>query len=234
MKAENTANLQPKSRWLPALVIATVALVGGIGANIWLSTGTSTESVDAQSDAELKQIQEQLVATTILPDNFKSVPAFELIGANNTAVTDALFADKWSMVFFGFTHCPDVCPTTLYVMNSVIDELREQSLSEPQVVFITVDPVRDTIDKVTDYVNYFSDEFVGLSGTLNNITQLTSKLGVVASFTASETDPNNYTVDHTASMLLIDPQKNLRAKFGAPHEVDSIVKDFKTIIASFQ
>jgi len=100
----------------------------------------------------------------------------------------------------------------------------------PQVVFITVDPVRDTVEKMAEYVAYFNKDFIGASGDLTDITALTTKLGIVASYTADTDGGDGYTVDHTASMLVIGPELKVRAKLNPPHKVDTITADLKTIM----
>jgi len=93
--------------------------------------------------------------------------------------------------------------------------------------------VRDTIEKMTEYVAYFNEDFIGGSGDLTDITVLTRELGVVASYTASTTGDNNYSVDHTASMLVIDPQLRVRAKLNPPHNADTLTADLKTLLTTF-
>ena len=111
-------------------------------------------------------------------------------------------------------------------MKEVVAKLETQNETPPQVVFMSVDPVRDTADVMKKYVGYFDERFVGITGELAAVHELTGSLGIVASFTANAEDPENYGVDHTASLLLIDPQKRVRAKISAPHETDNIVSDF--------
>ncbi len=226
-------------------IIATVALGAGIYVSSQLNienTGGRYNEQDAinanaqqeQFDSQAFQsLQAQLQNTTLFPDSFKQVPAFSLLQGENEPLTESILKDKWSVLFFGFTNCPDVCPITLNEMNGVVDQLGSENATVPQVLFITVDPVRDPVEKMAEYVAYFNDSFIGGSGDLNEITALTTKLGIVASYTANEDGSNDYTVDHTASMLLIDPQLRVRAKLNAPHKVDTLVADLKTIMTYY-
>ena len=167
-----------------------------------------------------------------LPLDFQTVSDFELLDVNAAPITQSVFEDQWSIVFFGYTHCPDVCPITLHTMKNVVSKISEQQQIKPQIVFMSVDPVRDTSEIMKNYISFFDEEFVGITGDRNAMHALTSSLGIVASFTANPDDPENYIVDHTASLLLIDPQKRLRAKISAPHVAETIVDDYLTIIGA--
>ena len=219
------------SRRIPWLIIATLAVVAGVYAGVTTSTAP-TGDASAGGDDALKSVQENLVNTLALPADFKTVPAFELIDGQGEPITEAALDGRWTMLFFGFTHCPDVCPVTLSVMNEVVDKLDATDSAPLEVAFISVDPVRDTPQVMGRYVDFFNEDFIGITGELTAINTLTSELGIVAAFTANDDDPDNYTVDHTASMLLIDPQRRLRAKFNAPHEVETIVADYQTLLAA--
>ena len=239
-------------RFLPVIAIAIAGLLAGVyvSSKTGLSSGrvrvedsatqAATQAKDstatrAQSDetALLQGIQAKLKSTQVLPSDFKSVPAFSLLDVNGNEITEAALAEQWSLMFFGYTHCPDVCPITLSVMKEVVAKLEADSSPPLQVVFMTVDPVRDTPEIMKNYVSFFSEEFVGISGDLNATHELTRALGIVAAFTANKDNPENYLVDHTASMLLVDPDLRVRAKFAPPHEAATIVEDYKTLMGAF-
>ena len=239
-------------RFLPVIAIAIAGLLAGVyvSSKTGLSSGrvrvedsatqAATQAKDstatrAQSDETdlLQGIQAKLKSTQVLPSDFKSVPAFSLLDVNGNEITEAALAEQWSLMFFGYTHCPDVCPITLSVMKEVAATLEADSSPPLQVVFMTVDPVRDTPEIMKNYVSFFSEEFVGISGDLNATHELTRALGIVAAFTANKDNPENYLVDHTASMLLVDPDLRVRAKFAPPHEAATIVEDYKTLMGAF-
>lgn len=223
---------------VPLLLVALVAIGAGIFAGVKTSSSSATEKNEALVTSNVSQdlkdyskLQKSLTSSTVFPDDFKSIPDFSLLTGENTAFTEKELSGHWNVLFFGYTHCPDICPVTLNTMNTALAQIAETSLPEPQVVFITVDPVRDTVEKMTQYTQYFNKEFIGVSGDLADITAFTRTLGVVASYTASETDPEQYTVDHTASMLLIDPAGRVRAKFNPPHNSDTISADYISLLA---
>ncbi|MEE9335360.1 MAG: SCO family protein [Granulosicoccaceae bacterium] len=222
-----------RNRWPIIAVIAAVAVIAGIIANKAVYRKNSDATATAQpTDAEKKQLrtlQESLATTAVFPKNFITVPAFSLIDQQGEAVTESLFKNQWSMVFFGYTHCPDICPMTMTIMNSVADELKASNTQALQVVFVSVDPKRDTADVLGNYMNFFNPTFKGITGKLADVLALTGKLGIVASYTTIE-GTEDYLVDHTASMLLIDPEGRVRGKFSAPHKVESIVDDYKKIL----
>lgn len=222
----------------PMLLIGAIALLAGIIVAGQFSKGDTASSQTAMSGSsqadkqELQKIQSALKTSIALPLTFKTVPDFELLDVDAAPITQAVFDDRWSIVFFGYTHCPDVCPITLQIMKNVVAKVAEQQQTQPQIVFMSVDPVRDTSEIMKNYISFFDKEFVGITGDMNAVHSLTSSLGIVASFTANSEDPENYIVDHTASLLLIDPQKRVRAKISAPHVAETIVADYLTLIGA--
>ena len=140
---------------------------------------------------------------------------------------------KWTFLNFGYTYCPDVCPTTLSTLARLNAGLEKNGVDVPyQIVFVSIDPERDTETRLAEYVPYFSPGFVGARGEQGDLRKLTGQLGVL--FVRVEEKENaggEYLMDHTASVILIDPGGRLRAIFSAPHKASVMMEDFK-IIAS--
>jgi protein SCO1/2 len=136
---------------------------------------------------------------------------------------------RWSFLFFGFTHCPDVCPITLSVLSQVQQKLEAQNTEDNiQIIFVSVDPGRDTPEQVASYVHYFSENLVGLTGTEEQIAGLARQIGVL--YMKNKVNAQGeYSVNHSASVFLISPAGQWLGIFSAPHEVDDIINRFGTI-----
>jgi protein SCO1/2 len=131
-------------------------------------------------------------------------------------------------VFFGFTSCPDVCPVTMAALAQTSKQLANlPEKLRPQVVMISVDPERDTPERVGGYVKAFDPTFVGATGTKAAIDELALRMGVAAA--KRPIDGGSYSVDHTTSVFLIDPDGAMRALFSAPHTPTLIAADYRRI-----
>jgi len=128
---------------------------------------------------------------------------FTLVGRDGKTVTDRAFRGKYMLVFFGFTHCPDICPAELQVMSAALDALGPKA-NEIIPIFITLDPERDTPPVVTGYVTNFSPRFVGLTGSPEQIAEAAKAYRVTYSkFQEDETKPGDYSIDHSALVYLM-------------------------------
>jgi len=158
------------------------------------------------------------------------VATFNLVNQDNATFDNSALKGKWSFLFFGFTHCPDVCPTTLAVFNQVHRELdqRPQGASDVQFVFVSVDPERDTPQLLKAYVTSFNPAFIGVTGNGADLARLSDSLGVVYQKVPGAT-PDQYFMDHSSAVLLIDPRGQLRGVFAAPHVAQKIVTGFAAI-----
>ena len=134
---------------------------------------------------------------------------------------------KWSFLFFGFTHCPDVCPITLTVLKDFYGKLvNENAAGDVQVIFVTVDPARDTREQVANYIRYFNEKFIGLTGTDEQIAALAQQIGVI--FYKADNN-EDYAVDHSASVFLISPAGKWVGLFSAPHNAEDMRVRFNAI-----
>jgi len=135
------------------------------------------------------------------------------------------FKDKWSILFFGFTNCPDICPTTMQTLKQVKAKLEKAGVwHNYQVIMVSVDPERDTTERLSNYVPYFDPEFIGLSGSIESTTSFAKNLGIVF-FKSSETINGGYDVDHGAAISLINPQGQYAGVLSAPHIEATISQD---------
>jgi protein SCO1 len=133
------------------------------------------------------------------------------------------------LLFFGYTSCPDVCPTTMAELRLAFSELKEQDVKRVKVVFVTVDPDRDTPERMQEYVNQFNPAFIGLSGTKTDLEKIWAEYGVYREL-ANEQSAAGYIVNHTARINLIDQQGNLRVSFSFDTPVEDIVHDLKLVL----
>jgi len=158
------------------------------------------------------------------------LPKFVLEDHRGNEFTNESLKGHWSFIFFGYTHCPDVCPTTLAALKQVSEALdKESGVNLPKIIFISVDPKRDTKELLADYVSYFNADFMGVTGNLQELKGLTKSLGI-AFGNEGDTESENYEVFHGTRIMLIDPEANLKALFSMPHDVNKIVSDYSKII----
>lgn len=149
---------------------------------------------------------------TLLPPR-APLAAFELRDQRDQVFDVARLRGKWSLLFFGYTHCPDICPITLGTLKQVHQLLGDKN-KNIQYVFVSVDPERDTPALLADYTGYFHADFLGLSGPPSELDKLTKSLGVY--YRLGKNDAGSYQVDHSAAVFLVDPQARLRGLFSAP------------------
>jgi protein SCO1/2 len=155
---------------------------------------------------------------------------FSLVDQNGDTFTRNELKDQWSLVFFGFTHCPDICPATLQQLAIANRNLQESGMAVPEIVLVSVDPERDTPDALATYVSIFPGEIRGVTGDIGEITKLTSSAGIF--FEKSESANDDYSVDHSAAVLVINEDASIHASFGAPHSIDSLVNDLPILMGS--
>jgi protein SCO1/2 len=167
----------------------------------------------------------------VLRPDFKVLQPFKLADQNNTVFDEKRLLGKWSFIFFGYTSCPDICPATLYVLSSVHGLLIAETGKIPddmQVVFISVDPARDTNEKLAAYITYFNKDFIGATADKIEIDKLARQFGAGYVF-EEETSAGEYNVSHTSAIFLVDPYGRLVATFSQPHQPQTITSQYKKI-----
>ncbi|WP_317932826.1 SCO family protein [Halioxenophilus sp. WMMB6] len=154
-------------------------------------------------------------------------------------VTPAFFQGHWSLLFFGFTHCPDICPTTLYELNRAIKQLPPQLAAKVQVTLVSVDPARDTSQVIADYVQQFNDGFTGITGEFVDLKLFANSVSVpfvkvpVTGPHAQHMGANAYQIDHGAQLVVVNPDGNYHAFFKAPIEGDVVAKQLPAIVNAY-
>jgi protein SCO1 len=170
----------------------------------------------------------------------REIKPFQLTDHNNQAFTKKQLAEKWSWIFLGYTSCPDVCPTTLQELNFVYDDLKAIS-ADTQILLVSADPNRDTPEKLAQYIAYFNEEFIAVTADHGVLFPFARNLGLMYAINEPEdnsVDKDYYLVDHSASLVLVNPQGNIAAIFkprqalGVLPTIDGekLISDFAKIV----
>ncbi len=180
-------------------------------------------------------------AASLLPTP-RAISAFELVDSDGARFDHDRLVGKWSLFFFGYTYCPDICPTTLQTLGRVKahwDELQaseeaDASFEPPQVVFVSVDPERDSPERIGEYVGYFDSRFVGVTGEPIQLQILGLSVGAyfkkVKPEGSESTSATGYLMNHSAKLYLVDPQARLRAVLDDPHDIE----EFANLVTEIQ
>lgn len=169
-------------------------------------------------------------ALTLLPEP-RPLPSFNLIDQHGGPIDEQALTGQWHLVFFGFTHCPDICPMTLQTLAAVRGRFEGEGTGRPGVVFVSIDPARDGPDMLGDYLAYYDPDIVGITGEEAAVAEFARSMGVAVIM--GETDAHgHYNVDHTTAVFLIDPEGRLAGLFRLPHRVDAMAQDLGRLIGS--
>lgn len=200
----------------------TVILIAAVAAAIGMWAGSRWINPSASLS---------VLKTAVMYPSPQTVGDFSLQQANGQPLTQADLRGRWTLSFFGFTHCPDVCPNTLAVFKQVWNELPAEGRAKKlRFNFISVDPERDTPDQLQRYVSYFNPEFVAATGSHDELSKLTRSLGLL--YARADGAEANYNVDHSAAVVLVDPQGRRAGLFRPPFEAGAIKADLLTLIDS--
>ncbi|HXV39393.1 MAG TPA: SCO family protein [Steroidobacteraceae bacterium] len=149
---------------------------------------------------------------------------FALVDHRGRALGPRDFEDRWTLVFAGFTHCPDLCPATLTLLAQVRSQLPQESL---RILFLSVDPGRDGPEQIAGYLAHFGQGLSGATGTPAQVEAFSAQLGL-----AQVRNPGagaDYTIDHSAALVLIDPQARVAGYFRPPHDAAALVADLAAL-----
>jgi protein SCO1/2 len=147
-------------------------------------------------------------------DTPRNIGDFQLIDHNGQSFTPERLQGKWTLVFFGFTYCPDICPTTLTFLNEFVGQLEGTEAEDTAVVMVTVDPARDSVEQLATYVPYFNADFTGVTGEFLDIHRFATALNTP--FRKVPGQAENYQVDHSSNVALINPRGDYHGFFKAP------------------
>lgn len=158
------------------------------------------------------------------------VKDFALTDQHGKPFTLEQLQGKWSLLFFGFTHCPDVCPATLTQLKTVKQQLKPEIAAQTQFVLVSVDPARDTVAQLEQYMPYFDPEFVGLTGEFLEIKRFAMQLNMAF---VKVTQGDTYTVDHSANIAIVNPYGHYHGFVKAPLDEARLKLTLQSIITSF-
>lgn len=212
-QASATGAVQRQPRWRGGLILlAALIVVGAAGWGLWLRFGPRPGP------------QYGVPVNGVAP-----VADFELDSTLGKPLALSDFADRYTVLYFGYTTCPDICPTTLADLGKA-EQLMGAAAERMQVIFITVDPERDTPQRMRDYLAYFSPNFIGLSGSLEDTERIASQLGVVYEKRYHSDSATDYLMDHTATVIVLDPQRRPQIIFPYGVTGEQMASDLLAVI----
>ncbi|MFL0811264.1 MAG: SCO family protein [Agarilytica sp.] len=174
--------------------------------------------------------EELLVNRAIVFDPPRIIEPFELLDQYGNGFDLERLKGKWSLIYFGFTHCPDICPTSLSQLNKVLDVLDQDVAEQTQVILVSLDPARDTPEQMRSYLDYFSPSFVGVTGDFLEILSFTRNVNVAFNKVVLDDD---YTIDHTGHLVLINPNGHYHGFFKPPFELAKLKVTYSSIVSQF-
>ena len=169
-----------------------------------------------------------------LLDKPREVSAFALTGIDSAQFNNASLEGHWTLVFFGFTSCGSVCPTTMAELAKMYRLLEEKGTKKlPQVVMVSVDPERDNLAGLDHYVKAFNPNFYGARGDEEAIKMMTKEMGIAYAKVASRSsdDSQSYDIEHTGTVMLFNPNGKLSAFFTMPHQASMLAKDYLLLVS---
>ncbi len=161
----------------------------------------------------------------------RALPATQFVDHNGDAFASSQLTGRFTLMFFGFTHCPDICPTSMAVLAQAAGQLRESRVPVPRVVLVSVDPGRDTPAQLRGYLANFDPEFIGLTTAEDELEPLRTALGV--SVMKQSLEGAQYTMTHNPQVYVISPRGDVVATLSSAESADAVVRDYQRIRARF-
>lgn len=214
------ALMRSRSSLLVCSLIVIVAAAAGVwAASVWLQP----------TPAERRTALQQDTTATVLPGDYARLPDVAVSTAQGQRLHRAL-RGEWSLLFLGFTHCPDVCPVTMQALAATAARMDGDTM--PEVAFVSVDPQRDSPANANRYAAEFNPNFIGATGDMDALRELAGTLRVDFRVPDKPADAE-YSVEHPSAVFLIDPQGRLRALFSSPHDPAAMATDLRAIHETF-
>lgn len=198
------------------ILVAVIAAVVGL---------TFSKVLTGTRQADPTQL---LDAGIVLLPQGRSLPALQLTDHNGQPLAVNELKDKWTLVFFGYTFCPDICPTTLAELRQLNGMLPQATREKLRVAMVSIDPERDTPAQLKQYLGYFDPAYLGLTGALADIQTFAGRVGIP--FIPGDTSQPNYTVDHSGNLVLIGPDGSQRGFIRAPLNVAKLAEQLPKLV----
>lgn len=201
--------------------VAFIALVLGLALNRFLSPAQMSQT----------ELSENGLFVYEVPRRFDG---FTLTDENGQPFTEAWFDGSWSLVFFGYTFCPDICPITLATIRQFEQLLADtEAANTTQVLMISVDPQRDTPEKLKSYMAFFGEDYKGATGEYIDIFNFARQLNVAFGY-LPQGDDGEYLVNHSGEIALINPEGHFHGFFKMPHDPEKMALTFRAVLASWR
>ncbi|WP_312477655.1 SCO family protein [Stutzerimonas nitrititolerans] len=199
------------------ILVALVALVIGL---------TVYRVLNSERQVDPTQMLD--AGIVILPQG-RDVPKLTLTNQDGEPVQVDQLEGKWTLLFFGYTFCPDICPATLAELRQLRGQLPDEVREQLRPVLVSVDPARDTPEQLKQYLEFFGEGFVGLTGTLDDIQTLANGVGIP--FIPGDTSRENYTVDHSGNLVIIGPDGRQHGFIRAPLKVQKLSQQLPALFS---
>ncbi len=194
-------------------------LIGGLIAALLAGIGLS----------HLMQADSQPDLPGLVLNPAREIPDFQLLDHHGETFDKQAASGKWRLMFFGFTHCPDICPSTLAQMRQLRSDLPPAITDKLSFDFVSIDPARDTPEVMKQYIAFFDPSFVGITGQQDAIEDFADSIGIAYLKVGEGPD---YSMDHATALVLLDPQARVKAYFAAPHKLHELGLTLNSLIAS--
>lgn len=199
-------------------MLVIIALAVALAAGLWVGQRQFLAPAAPQAGAG------PATSAALLYPTPRQIPAFELVRTDGSPFTNADLNGRWTLAFFGFTHCPDICPDTLARMQDVRKRLGDLGASDDvAMLFVSVDPERDTGETIRQYIEFFDPTITGVTGEPARLDVLTNALGIV--HRKVDLDGGGYTIDHSSQLVLLDPEGRQAGIFRPPFEPAKLAAD---------
>jgi len=199
------------------ILVALVALVIGL---------TVYRVLNSERQVDPTQMLD--AGIVILPQG-RDVPKLTLTNQDGEPVQVDQLEGKWTLLFFGYTFCPDICPATLAELRQLRSQLPDEVREQLRPILVSVDPARDTPEQLKQYLEFFGEGFLGLTGTLDDIQTLANGVGIP--FIPGDTSRENYTVDHSGNLVIIGPDGRQHGFIRAPLKVQKLSQQLPALLS---